>query len=141
MSYIDEEDKKAGGCVILAAVEDLIFLSKIRQTAQLAGVEIETVDLRQVHDRLAGPGVRAVIFDLNHRSGSAVEVIRSLKSGGAANNIRLVGFLSHVQADLAAAAREAGCHVVMARSAFSQQLPQLLRQLAGENEQPRRDEE
>ena len=139
MSYIDEEDKKAGGCVILAAVEDFIFLSKIRQTAQLAGVEIETVDPRQVRDRLSDPSVRAVIFDLNHRSGSAVEVIRSLKSGGAANNIRLVGFLSHVQGDLAAAAREAGCDMVMARSAFSQQLPQLLRQLAGENEQLRSD--
>ena len=134
MSYIAGDDKKAEHSMILTAVEDLIFLSKIRQTAQLAEVEIETVDLRQVHDRLSRPGVRAVIFDLNHRSGSVVEVIRLLKLGSATNHIRLVGFLSHVQGDLAAAAREAGCDVVMARSAFSQHLPQLLRQLACENE-------
>jgi DNA-binding NarL/FixJ family response regulator len=122
--------------MILTVVEDIIFISKIQLTAQLAGVEIEVVAPGQVRDRLSHPDVRAVIFDLNHRSGSVVEVIRSLKSGGAAKHIRFVGFLSHVQGDLAAAAREAGCDMVMARSSFSQQLPELLRQLAAEDAQP-----
>jgi PleD family two-component response regulator len=133
MSYSAEEDKKAEHSMILTVVEDLISLSKIRQTAQLTGVEIEVVDPQQVHDRLSDPSVRALILDLNHRSGSAVDVIRSLKSDGATSHVRIVGFLSHVQGELAAAARDAGCDMVLARSAFSQQLPQLLRQLAGEN--------
>jgi DNA-binding NarL/FixJ family response regulator len=118
--------------MILVAIEDLIFLSKIRQTAQMVGVEFDAVDPRQVEERLARLSVRSVIFDLNHRSGLAVDVIRALKTSSTTKQIKLVGFLSHVQADLAAAARAAGCDVVMARSAFSQQLPQLLRQLAGE---------
>jgi hypothetical protein len=37
-----------------------------------------------------------------------------------------VGFLSHVQRDLAVAAREAGCDRVMARSAFTKDLPTIL---------------
>jgi DNA-binding NarL/FixJ family response regulator len=119
--------------MILTVIEDLIFLSKIRQTAQLTGVEIDVVDPQQVHDRLSDPSVRALIFDLNHRSGSAVDVIRSVKSDGATHHFRIVGFLSHVHGDLAAAARQAGCDMVLARSAFSLQLPQLLRQLAGED--------
>jgi CheY-like chemotaxis protein len=134
MSYSAEQDKRAEHSMILTVIEDLIFLSKIRQTAQLTGVEIEVVDPQQVRDRLSDPSVRALILDLNHRSGSAVDVIRSVKSDGATRHIRIVGFLSHVQGDLAAAAREAGCDMVLARSAFSLQLPQLLRQLAGENE-------
>jgi hypothetical protein len=45
--------------------------------------------------------------------------------------VQVMGFLSHVQTDLAAAAHEAGCDFVLARSAFAQQLPQLLVKLAG----------
>jgi DNA-binding NarL/FixJ family response regulator len=118
--------------MILAVVEDLIFLSKIRQTAQVVGVEVLAVELRQIQEQVVKSPDSTVIFDLNYRSGSAVEVIRALKADATTRPIKLVGFLSHIQADLAAAAREAGCDVVMARSAFSQQLPQLLRQLAGE---------
>jgi DNA-binding NarL/FixJ family response regulator len=136
MSYSGIADKKAGTSMILVAVEDLIFLSKIRQTAQLAGVDVEAADPRHVQDRLSDQTVSAAIFDLNDRSGSAVEVIRSLKSDKATRGIQLVGFVSHVQRDLATAAREAGCDIVLARSAFSQQLPQLLRQLAGQSEKP-----
>ena len=41
--------------------------------------------------------------------------------------IRIIGFLSHIQGDLKAKAVEAGCDTVMPRSAFSQNLPNLLR--------------
>ena len=123
--------------MILAVVEDLLFLAKIQETARLAGVEIEVADPRQIHGRLSDPGVRAAIFDLNHRSGFAIQVIQAVKSDGAVRHVRIVGFLSHIQGDLAAAARQAGCDLVLARSTFSQRLPQLLRQLADENEPPR----
>jgi hypothetical protein len=39
----------------------------------------------------------------------------------------IIGFLSHVQGDLKVKAQEAGCDMVLPRSAFSQNLPQLLR--------------
>jgi hypothetical protein len=47
-------------------------------------------------------------------------------AGVAPGRLVTIYFLSHVQADLARESREAACNVVMARSAFSQQLPQIL---------------
>jgi hypothetical protein len=43
----------------------------------------------------------------------------------------IIGFLSHVQGDLKLKAHEAGCDMVLPRSAFSQNLPQLLRRHGG----------
>jgi hypothetical protein len=39
----------------------------------------------------------------------------------------VIGYLSHVQGELKQKAHEAGCDMVLARSAFSQNLPNLLR--------------
>jgi len=116
---------------ILAVVDDLIFLSKIQQTAQQVGVPLEVIDPSQVEERVKDFLNHSIILDLDHRSGRAVDVARALKANPATRNVQLVAFLSHVQGELAAAARAAGCDTVLARSAFAEQLPQLLLKLAG----------
>jgi DNA-binding NarL/FixJ family response regulator len=121
---------------ILAAVEDLFFLSKIQETAKRLGIAVALADPRKLREQLVGTPARAVILDLNHRSGVAVEALRALKSDSATAGTPVLGFLSHVQTDLAAAARDAGCDILLARSAFSQQLPQLLEKLAGNEPAP-----
>jgi CheY-like chemotaxis protein len=115
---------------ILVVVEDLLFLSKIQQTARETGIAIEPVEIGKLRERLLQSSSRAVIVDLNHRSGKAVEAARAIKSDPATSRVFVLGFLSHVQADLAREAREARLDAVMARSAFSQQLPELLRGMA-----------
>ncbi len=65
-----------------------------------------------------------LIVDLNITAVDPMAAIRLAK--GHAAGPRVVGFLSHVQVDLAAAARAAGADQVMARSAFTAQLPELL---------------
>lgn len=122
--------------MILAAVEDLIFLSKILETAQRLGVRVEPADLKDLKERAVQGTARAVILDLNHRSGSALAVLQSLKADPSTSRLPVVGFVSHVQSELIAAARAAGCDQVLARSAFTAQLPQLLEKLAGK-EAPR----
>ena len=47
----------------------------------------------------------------------------------------IIGFLSHVQGDLKQKAHEVGCDMVLPRSAFSQNLPQLLRRHGAPEEQ------
>lgn len=116
---------------ILAVVDDLIFLSKIQQTARQVGVPVEVLEPAMVEGRMSELGAKSIIIDLNHRSGRAVEVARAIKSNPVTRGVQVVGFLSHVQTELAAAAREAGCDMVLARSAFVQQLPQLLLNMAG----------
>jgi DNA-binding NarL/FixJ family response regulator len=115
---------------ILAVVEDLIFLSKIRQTAQESGIAVESVEITKIAERIPASSPCVVILDLNHRSGRALETARALKSSADSSRIHVVGFLSHVQADLAREARQAGVDQVMARSVFAGQLPEILRQLA-----------
>ena len=113
---------------ILAIVDDLFFLSKIQQTAKLVGVAVEAVAPGKLAERVAQVPVRALILDLNHRSGLALETLRAIKADPRIGATQVIGFLSHVQTDLAAAARGAGCDVVLARSTFSQRLPELLRE-------------
>jgi CheY-like chemotaxis protein len=115
---------------ILVVVEDLIFLSKVQQTARQVGVLIEPVEISKLQERLLESTPRAVIVDLNLRSGRAVEAAEAIKSNPATSHVQVVGFLSHVQADLARQAREARLDLVLARSAFTQQLPELLLKLA-----------
>ena len=114
---------------ILAVVDDIFFLAKIQGTAKQLGITVEPVAPDALEGRLAAGGAGAILLDLNHRSGKAIASLEKLKSGPVTRSIPVVGFLSHVQTDLAQAARTAGCDRVMARSAFSQQLPALLREL------------
>jgi CheY-like chemotaxis protein len=114
---------------ILAVVDDPFFLSKIQQTAKLLGITVEPIAAGKVAERATQVPVRAVILDLNHRSGSTLDTLRAIKADAKIGATQVIGFLSHVQTDLAAAARAAGCDVVVARSTFSQRLPELLREL------------
>jgi len=60
---------------------------------------------------------------------ASLELIGKLKGDAALKHISLLGYLSHVQAELKMKAQEAGCDVVMPRSAFSMNLPQILNSL------------
>jgi DNA-binding response OmpR family regulator len=110
---------------VLAAVEDLLFRSKISETASHLGIEASFP--RNPEKLLAA--VREfppdlLILDLNSARFEPLALLRSVKSE--TENVTTVGFLSHVQKDLAVAAREAGCDRVVARSAFTKNLPQIL---------------
>jgi CheY-like chemotaxis protein len=119
---------------ILAVVDDIFFLAKIQQTARQLGVTVEPLSPDALGASLAENGARGILLDLNHRSGKAIAALEGLKDVPATRSIPVVAFLSHVQTDLAQAARTAGCDRVMARSAFSQQLPMLLQELSREKD-------
>jgi len=117
--------------IIIAIVDDLFFLTKIQHAAGTLGVEVKPINPEALAGDLAQTGSSAVILDLNHRSGRALDILRDLKSNPSTSSTRVLGFVSHVQGGLITAARAAGCDTVLARSAFAKQLPQLLKQLAG----------
>ena len=117
---------------ILTLVDDLFFLAKILETAKAIGVTVVTGDARRGPAAIAEAQPQAIFLDLNSRSLPAVDWIRALKANPATQAIRVVGFVSHVQEQLISDARAAGCDSVMARSAFTRQLPNLLRSLVSE---------
>lgn len=97
---------------IAAFVPDLMDRSKVQ-----AAAPGDVTFVRAAAD-LAGVGAEVVVVDLA-RPG----VLDALPQLGAA---RTIGFASHVDRELAAAATAAGCREVMARSRFFADLGQLL---------------
>jgi CheY-like chemotaxis protein len=112
---------------ILAVLDDLFFTVKINEAAKRAGVPVEFVKSAKDALNKAQAHPPAIILDLNCASLDPLKLIEHLKSTAALKGIRLIGFVSHVQAELIQKAREAGCDIVLARSAFSKNLPQILK--------------
>ncbi len=117
--------------MVLVVVDDLLFLSRIQQTAGHLGVAVKSVRPADLPKLAVADIPKAVVIDLNHRSGEALGVLRTLKSDVKTKDIAVIGFVSHVQKDLINAAHDAGCDLVLARSAFVSQLPSLLKRFSG----------
>ncbi|CAA9450750.1 MAG: hypothetical protein AVDCRST_MAG14-884 [uncultured Rubrobacteraceae bacterium] len=112
---------------IVAAVEDLLFKSKISETANTLGVEtLFPRSPRKLIEQASSSPPDLLVLDLNSARYEPLNLLREIKSDQALKDVPVVGFLSHVQKDLAVAARELGCDRVMARSAFTRDLPELL---------------
>ncbi len=112
---------------VLAAVDDLLFSSKIRATAKQVGVDVHfarTPDDILSQARALKPSL--AIFDLNSGKTDPVATIAALKADPSIAAIRTIGFASHVHTALIAAARQAGADEVMPRSAFAGHLADIL---------------
>jgi len=120
-------------------IEELFFIAKIQETAKKLGVKVAFVknDKDAVAELMSGeerdkPAL--IVFDLNNANVKPLTLIPKLKAK-LKKSASIVGFLSHLQGDLKAKAVEAGCDTVMPRSAFSQNLPNLLRRYGVEEEE------
>jgi len=115
---------------IFAFIEDLFFLAKIQETARKLNVKVEFVktdkDLMEKMEQNGDEKPSLIIFDLNNSNAKPLTLIPKLKSK-LKKGTSIIGFLSHVQGDLKQKAHEVGCDMVLPRSAFSQNLPHLLR--------------
>ena len=112
---------------VVAAVEDLLFRSKISETANTLGVEaLFPRSGKKLIERIYESPPDLLVLDLNSARFKPLQLLEQLKSDEVSRGVPVVGFLSHVQKDLAVAARESGCDRVMARSAFTRDLPEIL---------------
>lgn len=115
---------------IVAVLSDLMFTVKIQEAAKAAGLDVVFVNSEQQAMEQAKQHPAAMILDLNDAAGNPLDIVTKLKADKQTSKISLVGYVSHVQVDLKQAAQERGCDVVMARSAFSHNLPSILRRYA-----------
>ena len=114
--------------VILAVVDDLMFTSKIRTAAKQLGVSIvfaRSSDGALTEMRKERPSL--VIFDLNNPRTDPLGTVATMKQDETLAKIPTVGFVSHVETDLIARARQTGVDEVLARSTFTMQLADILR--------------
>ena len=124
---------------IFAFIEDLFFMAKIQETARKLNVKVEFVksdkDLMDKMQQNGDEKPSLIIFDLNNNGVKPLTLIPKLKSK-LKKGTSIIGFLSHVQGDLKQKAHEVGCDMVLPRSAFSQNLPQLLRRHGAPEDEP-----
>jgi DNA-binding NarL/FixJ family response regulator len=108
---------------VAALIDDLFFQLKVAETAKQLGIEFKVASSPDALFTLLEPPTKLVIVDLNSRN-QPVATIERLRV--TQKELRVVAFLSHVQTELAAQARAAGCLEVMPRSVFTQNLAAIL---------------
>ena len=108
---------------VAALIDDLFFQLKVAETAKQLGIEFKVATNQDALFTLLDPPTKLVIVDLNSRN-QPVATIERLRA--TQKELRVVAFLSHVQTELAAQARAAGCLEVMPRSVFTQNLAAIL---------------
>jgi CheY-like chemotaxis protein len=114
---------------IFAFVDDLFFVAKIQEVSRKLNVKVEFVKTdKEIAEKTEGAEEKPslIIVDLNSNGIKPLPVITKMRSKYK-KATSIVGFVSHVQGDLKVKAQEAGCDVVMPRSAFSQNLVSILR--------------
>jgi PleD family two-component response regulator len=100
-----------------------LFKSKISETASQLGIEASFPrSPAKLLDALRESPPDLLVLDLNSARFEPLALLGDVRSDAATRDISTVGFLSHVQKDLAVAAREAGCDHIVARSAFTKDL-------------------
>ena len=113
--------------MILALVDDLMFRSKIKSTAQHASVAVTFAGSREAAlsaMRASAPAL--VVFDLNNMRADPLGTLAAMKKDAALASIPTIGYVSHVDVKTIDAARAAGVDDVVARSAFTARLSELV---------------
>ena len=113
--------------MVLVAVDDLLFSSKIRATAKQVAIEIafaRTPDEIVRQARALKPSL--IVFDIDSAKADTINTVATLKADPELRAIPTTGFVSHVNTASILAARQVGMDEVMARSAFAANLPQIL---------------
>lgn len=112
---------------VLVAVRDMLLRSRITETAQRIGVPIQ-IARRGVPFSVSvtALGHGAAIVDLAE-PGILTELQRAKDVGG----VRVIGFLGHLQTDLAEAALASGADQVLSRGQLVSRLEDVLRAAAG----------
>jgi uncharacterized protein len=136
--------------VILCFVSDLFFASKIEAAAKTVGMQVVWFEMDghsdtpgtgtpalQFAEQVTGPGFELleritslqpalIIFDLGDARFPWKEWLPLIKSTSATRRMPVIGFGAHVDSQNLKAAKSAGADLVLARSAFAQDLPQIL---------------
>lgn len=113
--------------MIVCAIDDLLFSVKISTAAKALGADVyfernAAHVLTTVRDKRPS----LVIFDLNSKRLEPLAAIAALKADPELAATPTLGYVSHVDTPTIEAARAAGIDQVMARSAFTERLGDIL---------------
>lgn len=108
---------------VIVLVRDLLFSSKITTEARAAGVAAQVVRDPEKLDQFARTGARLLIVDATLPG--AIPAAANWRQGEAGRSV--VAFVSHVDQNTMAEAKQAGIDKVLPRGQFVKVLSELLR--------------
>jgi CheY-like chemotaxis protein len=114
--------------LILFLTTDLVFPSRVAGVAQQLGARLETAASAEILlSKLAGSksGESVVLLDLNSPGVDPAVIVPQLKTLAAPPR-SVIAFGPHVHAEKLAAAKTAGCDLVLTRGQFDAQMSSLL---------------
>lgn len=112
---------------VIACVDDLFFRSKIEATARHLNLPVRFAEAKDLATE-CGEETTAVLLDVSG-SDTTLAAVRKIRENQKTRDVPVIGFLSHVDRELARQAEDAGVTRVMPRSQFSETLPDLLMDL------------
>jgi CheY-like chemotaxis protein len=116
------------GKTLVACLDDLFFRSKIEATARHLNVPVRFTEAKDLAKTCGDGKCAAVLLDLS-ANGNPLDGVAQLRKDEATRDLPIIGFLSHVDRDLATRAESSGVTRVMPRSEFSERLPDLIMDL------------
>lgn len=116
---------------VVALLDDLLFLSRIREAAEAQGLEVRSVRSVPALLEACRASPRVVLLDLDSPRLPAEEALAALRAEASLSAIPVVGFFSHVHAERGRRALKAGCTRALPRSAFVRELAGILKGTGG----------
>lgn len=110
--------------MIIALVKDLLFISKINESALQLNRNIIFIKNYNELDNFEN-NIDLIIIDLNFNEIKPLETIKEIKTNEKLKNKKIIAYCSHVQTELMDKAREFGIEV-MPRSLFTKKLKDIL---------------
>src|SRR5215475_9524925 len=115
---------------ILVVVDDLFFLTKIQTTLKHLGLTAQVLTQRAAIQAYVEAAVTPVlvVVDLTLQTDEAVAVISAIRATDSGVPMTILAFGAHVAVETQRQALQAGADRVVAKSTFSNRLPDLIQE-------------
>ena len=112
---------------LLLVADDLFFSSRIENAAKALGAKLTKVrKLEELRGRIERTPPGLVIMDLASKTIDAERAFAEIRSSAGGGGIFCVGYLPHVERELAEGFRKRGVDMVIARSKFSREMRDII---------------
>lgn len=112
---------------LILVADDLFFSSKIESAAKFLGAELVKVKNREeLRGRIERTPPDLVIMDLASKTIDMERAFAEIRRLAGREGVFCVGYLPHVERELADRFREKGVDLVIARSRFSREMREIL---------------
>ncbi len=114
---------------ICVVADDMFFSSKIENTAKNLDIAtVKTKSREELQDKIEGKTIDLMIIDLASRKIDVERVFAELRNSEKHGKVFCIGYLPHVERELADKFREKGVDLVIPRSKFSREMGAIMKE-------------